>query len=141
MSPLQAQRSTNNISSVLSKNILGVILGFIHLETLPQLTRLNRKFKSVISDEKILPIFSEYIKERESSRKIQDAREVFYDKKSKTSYITELRNRIAIKYNFTQVGDFLTELTKSILNKLTQKRLYSDNNSLGGDPLNIKIKM
>ena len=67
MSPLQAQRSTNNISSVLSKNILGVLLGFIDLETLPKLTRLNRKFKSVISDEKILPIYSEYIQERENS--------------------------------------------------------------------------
>ena len=67
ISRLQAQASRNNISSVLSKNILGVVLGFCKLETLPQLTRLNRKFKSVISDEKILPIYSEYIQERENS--------------------------------------------------------------------------
>ena len=45
MSPLQQQRSTNNISSVLSKNMIGVLLGFCDLGTLPQLTKLNRKFK------------------------------------------------------------------------------------------------
>jgi hypothetical protein len=139
MSPLQAQRSTNNISSILSKNILGVLLGFCDLETLPQLTKLNRKFKSVISDEKILPIFSEYIKERENSRKIEDASDVFHDKKSKTSYITGLRNRLANKYNSTQVGDFLTELTKSLLFKFTQKgKLNLACSSLGGDPQNLK---
>ena len=90
-----AEKSKNNISQVLSKNILGVALGFCNLNTLLKLARLNRRIKSVISDEKIFPIFSEYIKETERFRIIKESRDAFYD----GGYLIELRNRLAIKFN------------------------------------------
>ena len=99
LSPPQAERSTKNISCVLSKNVLGVVLGFCDLNTLPEITKLNRKIKSVISDEKIIPMFSEYLKERKYTRRIKKFCEVFFDDDSRTSYITALRNRLEIKYN------------------------------------------
>ncbi len=94
-SPFQV--SSNNISEVLSSNMIGCFLQFVKLNSLPTLGTLNKKFKRVIFNEKKLPLYKEFIEERRHSRYLTDSREVFRVEDSKNTYISELRNKLLEK--------------------------------------------
>ena len=64
--PQPSEMSQNNISKVLSRNMLGLVLQFVQLSDLPTVGKLNKKFRDVIRDEKKLPLFKEYIEEKSS---------------------------------------------------------------------------
>jgi hypothetical protein len=131
------QVSSKSMSNVLSKNIIGVILGFCNLNTLSILVKIDKKFRIVLSN---LPIFSDFITEMRNSFSFSQAKEIFDKGNSDTSYITQLKNKLLIKYNYYQVNDFLIEVIKSLLNQLTVGgELYLGDNSLGENVEDFKI--
>jgi hypothetical protein len=85
---MNSQRSSHDISTVMSRNMLGVILGFCNLCSFPILRTLNKKFKNVITDAKTLPIFSDYISEKKNLDSIYNINIAFQEGSSKDSYIT-----------------------------------------------------
>lgn len=68
------QKSSNDISTILSTNMIGYLLEFVKLNSLPTLGTLNKKFKRVICDEKILPLYYIFIEERKHSRYLTNVR-------------------------------------------------------------------
>lgn len=120
---MPSQISLNNISKVLSRNMLGIILGFSNINDLLCFIKLNRKFKKLIENATILPIFSLFIKEIEYIKRFKNAHTIIIEGNKpnlKPSYITLMRNSLLKIYNFDQVEDFLTEIIKNILTRLNQ---------------------
>ena len=83
-----SQISKNDISRVISSNVLGHLLQYVNLNSLPTVGKANKKFKRVIWKEKKIPLFDVYIEERNNSRSIKDVSDVFCEKDLKTSYIS-----------------------------------------------------
>jgi hypothetical protein len=135
----QGLGSKENISNALSKNLLQVVLEFSDLNTLPKLTRLNRKFKSVISDKTRLPIFTEYIEERKKSNRIQYPFTRLFRVCNYSSYISKLSDKLARIYSHTQVNNFLTEITNRLLRQWTHYGKFYLEGGLFQNPQTLKI--
>lgn len=64
-----------NISSVLSRNMIGVVCQFCNINTLFNLTKMNKKFKHVVEK---LTILRDLLEEIKASISMNDARENFW---------------------------------------------------------------
>jgi len=105
----------NNISTSLSSNMLGCVLEYVKLNTLPTIGALNKKFKRLICNDKK---FTDFIEERKRSQVITDVRDVFCEEDEEPSYITALRNKLIQKeYTYYQIEDFITEIINFLLKR------------------------
>ncbi len=126
----QANRSSSNITQVLRKDLLGIILEFCNLENLIIIQGLNQKVFHLVRNSKKVPIFSVFIDERKYLRSSIS----FYKNKNKIvrffdlfESLERLRARIQ-NYSSRQVEEILTETVKSFLNVNSDGILYLTNN-------------
>ena len=118
-SPQPSQVSSWNISTVLSENVLGYLLEYIELNSLSTLGTLNRMFKKIIWDKKILTLFNFFSEERRNSLSIIYMEEVFCTKDPQTSYIPLLKNKLKQKDAFTSSQK--THVEREIINSLLKR--------------------
>ena len=88
MENIKAQTTSDDISTILTSNLIGGILEYVELTSLPPLRLINKKFNRLICNEgNVFPILHEFLQERMSSRSITKVTDVFCEEYSKTSYI------------------------------------------------------
>lgn len=112
--PRPSEISTNNVSTALSSNMLGYLLEYVKLSSLPNLGKLNKKFKGVIQDKKKLPLFHDFLEIRRHKCYITDVR------KELNPYINLLKNKLNFKkkYTSTQIDNVVTEIVYSLFKQI-----------------------
>jgi hypothetical protein len=117
--------------------MLGVIIEFTNLDTQFKIIILNKKFRQVIQSSNI---FCDFLRKIKESSKVTLTNQIFNDKILLSPYIIRLRDDLEQKYTSHQVEDFLTEMLKILLNRLTKKdSLNLAGNNLGRNPEIIKM--
>ena len=98
MENFNAQTTSEDISTILSSNLIGGILEYVELTSLPPLRLINKKFNRLICNEgNVFPIFTEFLEEleeRERSCSITNVEDLFCEQFSKTSYISAFKNKL-----------------------------------------------
>lgn len=109
-----------DVSTVLSRNMLGYVCQFVKLNSLASIGKVNTKFKKKICDKNKVPLFNVYLEERRNSRSITDMEEVFCAKDTEISFLASWRIKLIEedKYTSSQIIDFETEIINCLLKRL-----------------------
>lgn len=128
-------QNSKNINTMLSRNMLGIIIEFSDFLTIFEILKVNKKFKKVISSDKL---FCDFIEERNILNKIENIQPILYFPEN--NYFLNLNNKLQLKFTPTQIDYFLTEIMKILIKKVTvDGKLNLEKYSLGSKFMITKL--